>query len=69
MSVQLARLACDLDGLTLAVADAPRTSGDLLLLAAPALHLSIAVERLEQVMVELERYGQSPPVETLARAA
>lgn len=69
LSVRLARLACHLDDLTLAIADTPSTGGDLLLLAAPALHLSIAVERLERLMVKLELHGQSPPVETLASAA
>ncbi len=69
LSVRLARIACDLDEAAQAVADLPLRPADLLLLAAPALHLSISVERLDHDLRELERYGQSPPVETLARAA
>lgn len=62
LSVCLARLACELDEITEAIAgERLRLAfGDLLRFSPAAAHLSIATERLEEVLFELQRYGESP---------
>jgi|GEM_PF-7023795 len=59
LSVRLARLACDLDEVVQEIAREPLDDGDSLLLAAPALHLTLALDQLEQSLYEVEKLDQS----------
>ncbi|MDQ6607750.1 MAG: hypothetical protein M3Z06_14540 [Actinomycetota bacterium] len=60
LSVRLAQVACDLEDVVRGLAAERPTEWDTILLAAPAAHLAIVVDALEQTLYELETRGQSP---------
>jgi len=60
LSARLALLACDVDELVQQITAEPQTNGDTIVLAAPAPHLAIALENLENLEDALYQAEKRP---------
>lgn len=71
LSTQLMRLACDVDDLVVRVERrAPLSADEAGVFASAHLHLSLAINRLDDVLFEAKKYGRdgAPAPRPLTRA-